>query len=131
MYTYPDGTHIVIFTAKTDDGCEGVDSTTIIITIPDPIFSEPANVFSPNNDGANDFFKLDVDDIASLEGWIYSRWGKTVCRWKSVEEALIGWDGRIQDSNREATSGVYYYYIRAVDYYGEEIIKKGSIQLFR
>ena len=131
MYTYPDGTYIVIYTAKTDDGCEDVDSTTIIITIPDPIFSEPANVFSPNNDGTNDFFKLDVDDIASLEGWIYSRWGNTVCRWRSVEEALIGWDGRIQESNREATPGVYYYYIKAIDYHGEEIFKKGSIQLFR
>ena len=131
MYTYPDGTYIVIFIAKTDDGCEAVDSTTITITIPDPIFNEPANVFSPNNDGTNDFFKLDVDDIANLEGWIYSRWGKIVCRWKSVEEAQAGWDGRIQDSNREATSGVYYYYIKAIDYHGEEIFKKGYVQLFR
>jgi len=131
IYTYPDGTYIVIFTTKTDDGCEDVDSTTITITIPDPVFNEPANVFTPNNDGTNDFFKLDVDDIASLEGWIYSRWGKIVCRWKSVEEAQAGWDGKIQDSNREATSGVYYYYIKAVDYHGEEIFKKGYVQLFR
>ena len=131
MYKYPDGTYIVIFTAKTDDGCEDVDSTTITITIPDPIFNEPANVFSPNNDGANDFFNLDVEDIASLEGWIYSRWGNTVCRWRSVEEALIGWDGRIQDSNREAAPGVYYYYIKALDYHGEKIFKKGSVHLFR
>jgi len=104
---------------------------TIEITIPDPVFNEPANVFTPNNDGINDYFKLDVEDLASLEGWVYSRWGKTVCRWKSVEEAQTGWDGKIKGSNTDAVAGVYYYYIKAVDYFGEEIVKKGAVHLFR
>ncbi len=130
-YTYPDDIYIVIYTAITDDGCEDVDTTTITITIPDPVFNEPPNVFSPNNDGVNDSFNLDVDDLAGLEGWIYSRWGKTVCRWKSIEEAQTGWNGKILNGNQDATPGVYYYYIKAVDYFGVKIIKNGSVQLFR
>ncbi|OQY05865.1 MAG: hypothetical protein B6I20_00220 [Bacteroidetes bacterium 4572_117] len=131
IYTYPDGKYVVLYTAKTDDGCLDTYSDTIYVTIPDAVFNKPPNVFSPNNDGANDIFKLDVDDIESLEGWIYSRWGKTVCKWKSVEEGNNGWDGKIMGSNREAVSGVYYYYIRAIDYHGNEIIEKGSLHLFR
>ena len=130
-FTYPDGEYIVVYTVKTDDGCTDVDSAIIKVTIPDPVFNEPPNVFTPNNDGSNDFFKLDVDDLAELGGWIYSRWGKLVKEWKSVEEAQNGWDGKIQNSNRDAQPGVYYYYIKAVDYHGQEIIKKGSLQLFR
>lgn len=130
-YTYPDGEYIVVYTVKTDDGCTDIDSATIKVTIPDPVFNEPPNVFTPNNDGANDFFKLDVDDLAKLEGWIYSRWGQLVQQWKSPEEAKNGWDGKIQNSNRDALPGVYYYYIKAVDYHGQEIIKKGNLQLFR
>jgi len=129
-YTYPDDTYTVIYTAKIDD-CEDIFTDTIEITIPDPVFNEPANVFTPNNDGINDYFKLDVEDLASLEGWVYSRWGKTVCRWKSVEEAQTGWDGKIKGSNTDAVAGVYYYYIKAVDYFGEEIVKKGAVHLFR
>jgi len=130
-YTYPDGTYKVIFTAQTDDDCEDVDTLTIKVTIPDPVFNEPPNVFTPNNDGVNDIFKLDVDDLAGLEGWIYSRWGKTVSRWKSVEDAKSGWNGKILESNSDAVPGVYYFYIKAVDYHGEEIFKKGSVQLYR
>lgn len=130
-YTYPDGIYTVVFTAQADDGCVDTDTTTIKVTIPDPEFDEPPNVFSPDYNRTNDYFKLDVKNFASLEGWIYSRWGKTVCRWKSIEEAQTGWDGKILNSNREAPPGVYFYYIKAVDYHGEEIFKKGSVQLFR
>lgn len=131
IFSYPEGEYIVVYTVKTDDGCTDMDTVVIKVTIPDPVFNEPPNVFTPNNDGSNDFFSLDVDDLAELEGWIYSRWGKLVQEWKSPEEAKNGWDGKIQNSNRDAQPGVYYYYIKAVDYHGQDIIKKGTVQLFR
>ena len=130
-YTYPDGRYTVLFTATADDGCKDTDTTTITVTIPDAVFNEPPNVFSPNGDGSNDFFKLDVEHFASFEGWIYSRWGKLVKKWNSIDDAKNGWDGKIQESNRDAAPGIYFFYIKAVDYHGQEVFKKGSVQLFR
>ncbi len=130
-YTYPDDVYIVTYTAIAADGCEDSDTISITVTIPEAVFNEPPNVFSPNNDGVNDYFKLDVEDFAGLEAWIYSRWGKTVAQWKTLEEAQVGWDGKILNGNQDAVPGVYFYYIRAVDYFGVEIEKKGSVQLFR
>jgi len=131
IYTYPDGRYKVLFTATAIDGCEDSDTITIDVSIPEAVFNEPPNVFSPNGDGFNDFFNLDVEHFASFEGWIYSRWGKLVKKWNTIDEAKNGWDGKIQDSNRDATPGVYYFYIKAVDYHGQEVFKKGSVQLFR
>jgi gliding motility-associated-like protein len=131
IFSYPDGKYTVVYTVTTDDDCSDTETAVINVTIPDPVFNEPPNVFTPNNDGSNDFFSLDVDDLAKLEGWIYSRWGKLVQEWKSPEEAKNGWNGKIQNSNRDAQPGVYYYYIKAVDYHGQDIIKKGTFQLFR
>lgn len=131
IYTYPDGRYKVLFTATALDGCEDSDTISIDVSIPEGVFNEPPNVFSPNGDGFNDFFNLDVDHFASFEGWIYSRWGKLVKKWNTIDEAKNGWDGKIQDSNRNAAPGVYYFYIKAVDYHGVEVFKKGSVQLFR
>jgi len=130
-YTYPDGRYQVLFTAIAEDGCEDNDTVTITVTIPDAVFNEPPNTFSPNNDGLNDFFSLDVEDFQYFQCWIYSRWGGLVKKIETLEEAQTGWDGKIQGSNREAPPGVYYFYIKAVDYFGQEVIKKGSVQLFR
>lgn len=130
-YTYPAGRYKVLFTATANDGCFDTDTITIDVTIPEAVFNEPPNVFSPNGDGFNDFLKLDVEHFASFEAWIYSRWGKLVKKWNNIDEAKTGWDGKIQDSNRDAAPGVYYFYIKAVDFYGQEVFKKGSFQLFR
>ncbi len=130
-YTYPAGRYKVLFTATASDGCYDTDTITIDVTIPEAVFNEPPNVFSPNSDGFNDFFNLDIEHFASFEGWIYSRWGKLVKKWNNIDDAKTGWDGKIQDSDRDAAPGVYYFYIKAVDYHGQEVFKKGSVQLFR
>jgi gliding motility-associated-like protein len=71
----------------------------------------PANIFTPNNDGLNDYFEipnLPADLCLSLfsDIKIYNRWGGLV--YESV-------DRRFKWNGAQATDGVYYYVITYTD----------------
>lgn len=81
------------------------------------------NVFTPNNDGIGDEFRL--ADIGKLE--IYDRWGKLV----SINETAATWDGTDEVGN-QVTEGTYYYIWSKYRGVCNEIdIKKGFVQVFR
>lgn len=72
------------------------------------------NVFSPNGDGHNDYFKL-----GGLENWdrvemqIFNRWGEEVYSTKNaISEA---WDGTNKASGSLLADGVYFYIIRSFE----------------
>jgi len=100
-------------------------------------YYELPNVFTPNDDGCNDFFSafsdrviIDEDGIGPCGGpvdledlkrrcarfvqkvhlTIYNRWGKEVYSYQSGSEntIYIDWDGR-DNNGKELSSGVYYY----------------------
>jgi gliding motility-associated-like protein len=133
-HTYTkEGNFWAFLTAGTSDGCKDKDSVLIVVTVPQSVFAEMPNVFSPNGDGENDGLYLkeaSLEGIASLDCWIYNRWGKKVAEWHSVEEAARGWDGKIK-GGAAASPGVYFYYIKAVGYDGQEKEQKGSFHLFK
>lgn len=66
------------------------------------------NVFSPNEDGENDFFMAlePFSYIESINLVIYNRWGQVVF---SSLDPSFKWDGTNQESNMAVPSGVYYY----------------------
>lgn len=71
----------------------------------------PANIFTPNNDGLNDFFEIPTlppDLCQSLFSriTIYNRWGTRV--YESADRRFK-WDGS------QVTAGVYYYVITYTD----------------
>ncbi|MEM0998886.1 MAG: gliding motility-associated C-terminal domain-containing protein [Bacteroidota bacterium] len=73
---------------------------------------ELSNVFTPNNDGVNDFFAPIRDrnvTITLVE--IYDRWGSKVYTSNSVPEIRQIWDGR-NNEGQNVPEGVYYYYVR-------------------
>lgn len=83
----------------------GTVSDTILVTIKDCIAKSNdninlPNIFTPNNDGVNDLFKIQnlPDGIALLK--IYNRLGKIVFQSEAYNN---DWDGK------DANSGVYYY----------------------
>jgi gliding motility-associated-like protein len=133
-HTYTkDGRFKAILKAGTSDGCADIDSVLVIIGIPESIFSEMPGVFTPNGDGQNDIFFLSSNSlkgIKTLNCWIYSRWGKKVAEWNSVDDAINGWDGTIKDGP-QASPGVYFYYLKAEGYDGKVYEKKSSFHLFR
>ena len=83
------------------------------ITVDPPLLEVP-NVFTPNNDQQNDYFKPNAVSLRRFEIWIYTKAGKQVYYHRGDDlRNWEGWDGRIQNSGNEAAEGVYFYHIKA------------------
>lgn len=88
------------------------------------------NVFSPNNDGVNDKFKIYAArelGMQIVELSIFDRWGNLVFRKKNIEENWQGWDGRF--NGVKVLSGVYAYKLIYRDVREREHRKIGKITL--
>ncbi len=65
------------------------------------------NVFTPNGDGINDFFRpSNYSFVERVDMKIYNRWGTLVFK---TEDPDINWDGKRMNTNQLVTPGVYYY----------------------
>jgi gliding motility-associated-like protein len=83
------------------------------------------NVFSPNDDNQNDFFKIDTDGTSVYTFSVYTR-SRTLV-YKSKSPTII-WDGRSL-SGQKMKNGIYFYIISRPD---EVPLKevKGIVYLF-
>lgn len=82
------------------------------------------NVFTPDGDDINDFFRLEgINTCQDYEMFIYNRWGELIFHTDLVHGS--GWDGRTF-AGREATEGVYFFVLRRN---GESY--SGSVSLIR
>ncbi|MGB1247862.1 MAG: gliding motility-associated C-terminal domain-containing protein, partial [Chitinophagales bacterium] len=110
-------------TAVDENDNESTDADTICIGNC-PFYDLP-NVFTPNGDGANDFY-------TPFDGWrfveriemeIYNRWGNKVFE---TQNPAINWDGTDISSGKDLEDGIYlysgYYFVRQLD---------GSLQKIR
>jgi gliding motility-associated-like protein len=99
-------------------GC--VDSFPLVNPI--EIYVEPSeldvpNVFTPNNDGVNDFFQVNSRSLKNFRIIIYNRNGRKVYEHEQTEEKFEweGWDGTIFGKGKQfAQPGVYFYVIEAL-----------------
>lgn len=90
------------------------------LSLEESVFSIP-NIFSPNQDGINDFFNIgNVWDETEMQ--IYNRWGETI---KILKGYNCYWDGLSLDE-KNCPEGVYYYVIKI----GKEKFK-GFLHLVR
>ena len=85
------------------------------------------NVFTPNGDGSNDVFTVEGENLESVEGEIFNRWGQKMFTWSNVKGY---WDGRTL-SGSEAPDGTYFYIITAKGFDGIEYFKKGGFSLIK
>ncbi len=89
-----------------------------------PALTDIPNVFTPNDDGENDCFKINgfekLGDCFSLN--IFSRWGKLVYE---TDEENDCWDGKSQNGSA-LPEGVYVYVLTFLD----ETVN-GAVQLIR
>lgn len=80
------------------------------------------NVFTPNNDGVNDFFRVSAKGYNELTCTIFNRYGSTVYKFEGLNGS---WDG-FTHAGEKVTPGVYWVHIEAVDAAGE-VTKKQSV----
>lgn len=112
----------LIWVTVSKDGCPAQDSINIVsgcgIFIP--------NAFTPNNDGLNDLFEINGQDLVSFEIKIFNRWGQMVFFNTDINES---WDGTFKEAYQE--TGTYVYFARAQSGSGKEYFLKGNILLIR
>ncbi len=92
---------------------------------------EIPNVFTPNDDGANDTFrvKLPVGSVLK-EFTVYNRWGNLVHAIEPHGQTVLLWDGRTT-AGEACSAGVYYYALHYTDAEGSVQKRNGFISVFR
>jgi gliding motility-associated-like protein len=135
------------FLANTIAGCyaiAGVDSNLNVGDLSNtvcvdncPVYVLP-NVFTPNNDGHNDFYHpfLPIQFVDRVDMKIFDQWGDMVY---STTDPMLGhatqpngWNGKDQRTGKDLPEAVYYYVCDV--YNGQQKIGptlSGYIQLFR
>ena len=99
---------------------------TIITVLPiDPLTFNIPNIFTPNNDGVNDHYFIELENAASFEAKIFNRWGNEMISQNKINEK---WDGK-SASGKMSDDGVYFIKYKIIGL--DKTIKEGvaSFQL--
>lgn len=84
------------------------------------------DIFTPNQDGKNDTFKIIVIGGTALKLDIYNRWGSLIF---ADSNPSPEWTGKINST--ECASGNYMYVLKYKIETGEEFVRRGSVLLQR
>jgi len=120
----PSVTTIYTVTALDTDGCPITKTVKITIDNLCADFEVPT-VFTPNNDGINDDFVINILNPTAYNITIFDRWGKQVFTSSTPTEY---WNGRLNGTDNLVPDGVYYYNLKA-DCGSNEYIKKGFVEV--
>lgn len=100
-----------------------------VTVIPPPLpVVKSVNGFTPNGDGANEIFRMDITGIIRINYFkVFDRWGQVVF---STQDGRQGWDGK--KNGGDAPTGTYYWVFDGYDdYYQQKISTSGSVVLVR
>ncbi|MBK6835488.1 MAG: gliding motility-associated C-terminal domain-containing protein [Bacteroidetes bacterium] len=121
---YVDSSRIYSVLVANQYGCSAIDSVYVAVI---NCSVSMANIFTPNNDGINDVFKIKGEGLISLECTIYNRWGQKIYSWNDANGV---WDGK--NFNKELMNdGTYYYIANLTDYRKKQTELKGFVTLQR
>lgn len=126
--TTPEVTTTFVVTVTDDLGCTGTDEITLNVIQPNCDESDVfvPNMFTPNNDGLNDFFKVESNFIDEIQMIIYNRLGQEVYKGDTQSP---GWDGRFNGT--ELPSDVFGYHVMVVCINGFTYQTQGNVTLLR
>jgi len=110
-----------------NNGCNDTMMITLDLEFAPFSFDIP-NVFTPNGDGANDYFELSLENVAEFEFYIFNRWGNLMAEIRDVN--TLGWDGTTPGGS-EAPDGVYFHRYKIVGFDGQVAEGHGFLHLVR
>lgn len=105
--------------------CKVQDTVTVTVDVNCGDFFIP-NVFSPNNDGLNDYINVHGRCISTFNLQIFNRWGEMVFETSTLSES---WDGTFR--GQKLDTGVFVYKADGVSIDGQSFNLKGNITLIR
>lgn len=120
------GTYTVLLVSSKG---ECIDSALKVIKVDIPSKLEIPNIFTPNDDKANDVFFVKASNLSNIEAVIFDRWGTKVHDVVSTT-GNIAWDGK-NFAGAECPAGTYFYIIKAEGKDGAVYEKKGTVSLVR
>ncbi len=125
-HTYMEaGQYTIELTATSEDGTTSTAKKTLVILPPDK--KNQPNVFTPNGDGKNDIFKIQLPiKLNDFKCEIYTRSGRKIYEFNNPEQ---GWNGKID--NNDASEGVYYYIVTGTQEDGKPFVEKSFLYLYR
>lgn len=112
-----------------ENGCTISDRLEVLVN--DITGAYVPNVFSPNNDGINDFFTVyadaSIESITSMK--IFNRWGAVLFEVSDIlpNDQNKGWNGMF--NNEILDAGVYVYFVEVLRVDGVKEILKGEVLL--
>jgi gliding motility-associated-like protein len=115
-----------LFVRYTSGPCNSGEFSVRIKVFDETVLKIP-NAFSPNNDGVNDLFRIQVTGYFRLNYLkIFNRFGQQVheCR-----DLALPWDGKRNGSDLPV--GTYYWVIEGIDMHNKPVKRAGSITLIR
>lgn len=117
----------LLLTDATD--CQAVAEIQIEVNDSKAIFAP--TVFSPNDDGVNDFFYLQGTNAIIKTLSVFDRWGNRVFANQNgqINDITHGWAGKFHKNNVE--SGVYIWYAQIIFADSTEKILSGTVTLLR
>ena len=104
----------------------GTGSASVLVILEDAEGVFIPNVFTPNGDGINDFFKIETANEQDFHLWVFDRWGQKV--FESTDPNR-DWEGRTGSTLPKA--GLYYYLLKARDCQGELKDWQGGVSVIR
>ncbi len=119
------GTFTVLHIAFGSKGCN--DSSSYKFTLAEQSKLILPNVFSPNGDGINDYYRPTLEGISSLSVQIYNRFGIQVSFWETVNGF---WDGRTT-SGLACDEGTYFVIAEGKGFDGKTHSLRQSLTLMR
>lgn len=119
-------------TVSTADGCADQLRLRIYVDKGNPVYLP--NVFSPNNDGANDFFypQAKPGTVRNIRDFrLFDRWGEAVFQNQDFlpNDPIQGWDGRLR--GERANTAVFAYFLEVEFIDGRVELLKGDVLLMR
>lgn len=121
------GYHKVILEVRSGPPYNCTDTASIEIFVDIIITIEANNVFTPNDDGYNDFFEIKSVGLKEMNVNIFNQWGNKMYE---IDEVDGKWDGYTK-SGAKAPDGTYFWALKATGVDEKEYDRQGSVLLLR
>lgn len=130
-YTFPDsGNYVIELLVINENGC--MDTSLFSIHVEAVPQFETPNVFTPNGDLLNDWFRPETYSMVEANMKIFNRWGRPVFTYAGSIPPVDqwGWDGTV-NGGAKAAEGTYYYLLDLKGIDGSNFSEQGTVTLLR
>lgn len=124
IYVIPNQATVYIVDGIDGNSCHNYD--TVLVDISGYMDVFVPNIFSPNNDGYNDYLVVYGPRLFDYKMEIFDRWGKLIY---TTDEQKDNWDGKL--NGNELAPQTFVYIIRGETVLGEKIKRTGNVSIIK